>query len=160
MRVHTRTLRLLGAFIGVAVASGVATALLIAPDRAQIDATSQVLSAPVRVVDTRFGVGGQAVQLGAGRSRTIHLDDFPEFRNIAVEELVLRLQSIPSTSSTDVTVSGSSDVSVTLTNLRDNEPVEVALAIDERRQLTITVAGTPVDLVGDIVSFVEISDGA
>lgn len=136
------------------------TAIAIAPDQAQIEETSQVLSAPVRVVDTRFGIGGPAVQLGAGRSRPIYLDDYPEFRNIAVEELVLRLQSIPSTSSTDITVTGSSDVSVTLTNLRDNEPVEVALAIDERRQLTITAAGTPVDLVGDIVSVVEINDGA
>lgn len=160
MDVHSRTVRLLGAFIAIAVASGTATAVLIAPDQAQIDGTSQVLSAPVRVVDTRFGVGGPAVQLGAGRSRTIHLDDFPEFRNVAVDELVLRLQSIPSTSSTDITITGSSDVSVTLTNLRDNEPVEVTLEIDERRHVTITVAGTPVDLVGDIIAIAEINDGA
>jgi hypothetical protein len=150
----------LGAFIGIALASGSVTALLIAPDRATIDGTSQVLSHPVRVVDTRFGVGGPAVQLGAGRLRIVRLDDFPEFRHVPVEELVLRLQSIPSTASTDITVAGSNDVSITLTNLRDNEPVEVTLDIDERRELTITVAGTAIDLVGDIVAVAEINDGA
>lgn len=90
----------------------------------------------------------------------MRLDDFPEFRNVPVEELVLRLQSIPSTASTDITVAGSNDVSITLTNLRDNEPVEVTLDIDERRELTITVAGTAIDLVGDIVAVAEINDGA
>lgn len=146
--------------IVVVVAAVVVALLMITPDRAAVDSSTEAMNEPVRILDTRFGIGAPATPIGAGRQRPIDLGDRPELDLNTAALLDLRVTVTPRSTRSEITLRASTGDSATIATSDDQSPFTVTLPVADDGQIVVAVAGEPVDLIIEVIGVDPISDGA
>lgn len=146
--------------IVVIVAAVVMALLIITPDRAAVDPSTQAMNEPVRILDTRFGIGAPATPIGAGRERSIDLGDHPELDLNSAALLDLRVTVTPRSTRSEITLTASTGDSATIATSDDQSSFEVTLPVADDGQIVVAVAGEPVDLAIEVIGVDPLSDGA
>lgn len=134
------------------------TAVGLRPRAVSVDNVVGSLAEPVRILDTRFGIGGPAVPLGAGRTRIVDLADHHELTLAPLATVHLRITKIPPSTLTTISISPVGGSGISVGPRVDEWPIIDSLNVNGETRITISAGGTPADVVVEVVAVSMLSD--
>ena len=140
------------------LAIGAAAIAALAPSRVGVTNVGGALDAPVRILDTRFGIGGPAIRLGAGQSRTLDLRNYPELDQVGPGSVVLEVSMIPRSAMSTITLYASGGSPTRISTMSGSGVTQTAIDAGSDRQFEVSVGGEPIDLIIEVVGIRQLTD--